>query len=287
LLISISATAFNPIDYQIRRGASESKLLKSPILGRELSGIVVETGSKVTGFSTGDAVSAYVGSLASNGTYAQYISIPQQLAAKKPPGLSFATAAAVSMVGLTALQCVERLKIDKDTSVFIAGGAGGVGTFLIKLLYAKGLRQMFTTAGSKASREHLNSLGLPDPQIIDYRKDSWPREVLEANENALFDVCIDLVGGAVAEICSEILKTNGTYADIANLAGDKARETFFDKGILQLNISNYAYALSGLAEDYRYYGEKLQQLLQLLETQYISEPDIMIVGDFGLETVAK
>lgn len=38
VLIKIRATAFNPIDYQIRQGATESKLLKSPILGRELSG---------------------------------------------------------------------------------------------------------------------------------------------------------------------------------------------------------------------------------------------------------
>jgi len=69
VLIKIRATAFNPIDYQMRQGSTESKLLKSPILGRELSGEIVELGEDVNSFSVGDKVSAYVGSLASNGTY--------------------------------------------------------------------------------------------------------------------------------------------------------------------------------------------------------------------------
>ena len=47
VLIKINATAFNPIDYQIRRGAAESKLLKSNILGRELSGEIIKTGNNV------------------------------------------------------------------------------------------------------------------------------------------------------------------------------------------------------------------------------------------------
>lgn len=40
LLVKIKAVSFNPIDYQIRKGLGESKLLHSPILGREFSGVI-------------------------------------------------------------------------------------------------------------------------------------------------------------------------------------------------------------------------------------------------------
>jgi NADPH:quinone reductase-like Zn-dependent oxidoreductase len=139
VLVKIKAAAFNPIDYQMRRGDSEKKLLKSAILGRELSGIVEGVGEGVERFAPGDMVAAYVSSLASNGTYAEYISIPQQLVAKMPAGLSFEQAASLPLVGLTALQCVERLHLHPKDRVFVSGGAGGVGTILLQLLAIGGI----------------------------------------------------------------------------------------------------------------------------------------------------
>ncbi|OZI09121.1 hypothetical protein BWI93_05680 [Siphonobacter sp. BAB-5385] len=58
VLIRIRATAFNPIDYQMRQGGTESKLLKSSILGRELSGEIVQMGEDVTDFTVGDQATA-------------------------------------------------------------------------------------------------------------------------------------------------------------------------------------------------------------------------------------
>src|SRR5689334_12406429 len=73
VLVKIVATAFNPIDYQMRQGATERKRMHSPILGREFSGVVVSTGKNVSGFVPGDAVMAASGSMGSNGTYATHI----------------------------------------------------------------------------------------------------------------------------------------------------------------------------------------------------------------------
>jgi NADPH:quinone reductase-like Zn-dependent oxidoreductase len=49
----------------------------------------VENGAAVTEFSVGDEISAYVASLASNETYAGFISIPVSLIARKPEIISF------------------------------------------------------------------------------------------------------------------------------------------------------------------------------------------------------
>jgi len=60
VLIRIKAAAFNPIDYQMRLGLRESRLMNSPVLGREFSGIVMKTGSKVSIYRPGDEVMAWL-----------------------------------------------------------------------------------------------------------------------------------------------------------------------------------------------------------------------------------
>lgn len=285
VLVQIKATAFNPIDYQMRQGSSESKLLSSSILGRECAGIVTEIGQHVKDFSLGDEVLAYAGSMGSNGTYTEYISIPQELVARKAYNISFEEACAIPLVGLTALQCYERLNIKHNHTLFIAGGAGGVGTMLIKLLLCNGIDSFITTAGSTESKAHLLNLGVKEHAIIDYQRTGLTERLLAHNLNQPYDYVIDLVGGSLSEVCSEVVKINGLYADITNLATTKAREQLFDKGIIVLNISNYAYSLSRQSYYLKYYGEKLTSLVNMIEVRKLTPPPLHVVGDLTIDTV--
>lgn len=283
VLIRIKATSFNPIDYQMRQGSTESKLLKSSILGRELAGTIIEVGNNVTEFSVGDDVVAYVGSLGSNGTYTEFISVPKELIAIKPATISFEEATAVPMVGLTALQCVERLTPSLSQSIFISGGAGGVGVWVIKLLLAQGINDIVTIAGNQESIDSLLALGLQPDNIIHYKSPNFVQ--LIKNKHQSFDICIDLVGGKISELCSNILKTNGTYVDITALSTANAREELFDKGAIIFNISNYAYALSGKKEDLLYYSTKLTRLFELIGSRKELIPAIHNVGQLSLASV--
>ncbi|MEN7548835.1 NADP-dependent oxidoreductase [Rapidithrix thailandica] len=287
VLIRIKATAFNPIDYQMRQGSTESKLLKSPILGRELSGEIVETGEKVTRLQTGDKVSAYVGSLASNGTYTEYISVPQELVAKNPDNISFEEAAALPMVGMTALQCFKRVDIPKDKPVFITGGAGGVGTILIKLLLAKGNQSVYTTAGNERSIAHLTGLGLPSENIFNYKQDDLTSAVPSRLGEQALEYCIDLVGGKLSELCAGLLDVYGTYVDITFLTTPEARELLFDKANIIVNVANYAHTLKKGEMDLSYYGESLQELFRLIENGNITPAAINTVGELSVDTVKK
>ncbi|ULQ51333.1 NADP-dependent oxidoreductase [Flavihumibacter fluvii] len=287
VLVKIRATAFNPIDYQMRRGDGEKKLLNSGILGREFSGKVAAVGKAVRGFAPGDDVAAYVGSLGSNGTYAQYISVPQQMLAKKPTGLLFAQAAALPLVGLTALQCVERLQLTSEDRVFVSGAAGGVGTILLQLLLHAGIQQITATAGSTESKAHLRSLGLQENQVIDYRQNDLAECVMMAASGKEYDCCIDLVGGTMAELCAAILKVQGTYVDVTYLATEAARSLLFDKATVILNVANYANALCGKPAQLAVYGEKLRALFQRVEANLIKPPLVEIVGNLSDETVKR
>lgn len=284
VLVKIYSTAFNPIDYQMRIGANESKRMHSHILGREFSGVITQKGKSVKDFEIGDSVYCASGSMGSNGTYAEYISVPQQILARMPANISFDQAAALPISALTAMQCCNRLKISPEESVFISGGAGGVGLVLIKILLSQGIKKIVTTAGNPGSKQELINAGLRYDQIIDYKAPNAIPLIIQANGNQLFDYCIDLVGRHMSELCSNILRLNGTYVDVTNLTTDEAHENLFNIGAVVVHISNYAYSLKG---NFSYYGDLLRRITALVEKGVISPSPIQVIGDFELETVRK
>ncbi|MDF2193205.1 NADP-dependent oxidoreductase [Paraflavitalea sp. CAU 1676] len=285
VLIRIRATAFNPIDYQMRQGLNESKLLRSPILGRELSGEIVELGPGVQSFAVGDKVAAYVASIASNGTYAELISVPVPLIAKIPAQLSFEQAAAIPLVGLTALQCVRRIDLARHPSIFISGGAGGVGTILIKLLLSQGHHNLYTTAGSSKSTNHLLQIGLAKSHIIDYTKIGWQETVKTQNNQNLFDIVIDLVGGTMSEISAGLVEVFGIYVNVTALETEKARELLFNKATTVIHVANYAMTLKNSTGALDYYGHSLRELFSKIEQEVISPTEIQVVGNLSVDTV--
>lgn len=282
--IKISAAGFNPIDYQMTENAMERKLLHSPILGREFSGIVSEVGNNITDFKIGDAVFCGSGSMGSNGTYTEYICVPAAIVMHVPENISLDQAAAIPSVGLTALQCINRMKANVNDKIFITGAAGGVGNMLLKLLQAKGYQHLTVTAGNENSIASLHSIGIQNNQIINYRNDDVYKAALALNNNERFDFVVDLVGNEIAAAAARLLKTNGTYADVTNFLTSDSREVLFSRGATILNISNYAY---GLEKKYDYYKNGLAEIASLLKQQLITPPDIEIIGNLEVDTVLK
>jgi len=284
VLVKIRATAFNPIDFQMRRGDAESKRMKSPILGREFSGVVVKKSDDVTGFEIGEAVYAASGSMGSNGTYAEYITLPQEAIARMPRNISFPQAAALPVASVTALQIIHRLNIPPADSVLVTGGAGGVGLLLVKLLLAKGIHRLVVTAGSEESIRQLVAAGCNSKQIVSYRSKEPAAAVLAANDQQSFDYCIDLVGGTMSELCSEVISIHGIYADVTTYTTATARERLFNKGCTQVNISNYAYQLKN---DRQYNAARLNEITALIEAGTITPTPVFNVGTLSVEAVQQ
>lgn len=284
VLIQIKASGFNPIDYQMLENELERKLISSPILGRELSGIVVEKGTEVTQFTIGDEVFCGSGSMGSNGTYTEYISVPEAIVALKPKNISFEQAASIPSVGLTSLQIFKRLKLNPEETILITGATGGVGSFLIKILLAHGIHQMVATVGSPENRQTLMNMGLKNHQIVNYKEENLVENILKANNNQPFDIGIDLVGNYMAEVSAEVLKINGTYVDVTALVTKNAHELLFNKGSLIMNISNYTY---GMVKKYDYYKNSLEEISRLIEHGNIAPPQYKVIGNLSLETVLQ
>jgi len=282
--VKIMASGFNPIDYQMTENGSERKLIHSPILGREFSGIITEIGDEVMEFKIGDAVFCGSGSMGSNGTYAEYICVPAGIAVKKPQNISFEEAAGIPSAGLTALQSFKRMNASLTDSILITGGAGGVGNVFMKLLIAKGFTNFVVTAGNEESIASLINLGVKQEQIINYRKEEIYEAAFSLNGNKKFDIAVDLVGNHVAEIAAKLLKINGKYIDVTNFSTPESRGILFSRGATIHNISNYAY---GVEKQYDYYKNGLTELSDLLENEIITPPNINVIGGLSQETVDK
>ena len=284
LLIKIIASGFNPIDYQMLESGLERKLMHSPILGRELSGIVVAVGEKVKDFKVGDAVFSGSGSMGSNGTYAEYIAVRESIVVHKPDFLSFEQAAGIPSVGLTALQSYNRMKLKKTDSVLITGAAGGVGALLIKILLANKHYNFVVTAGNEESILALNEIGVKDSQIINYKTEDVEISALTKNNNRKFDFVVDLVGNRIGEIAARLLKSNGIFLDVTALSTKNSREVLFNKGAVIMNISNYVYAVD---ENFAYYKNGLLELLRLMQNNSVTPPNIEIIGKLNIDTVTQ
>ncbi|WP_269237225.1 NADP-dependent oxidoreductase [Flavobacterium flavigenum] len=171
VLVQVHSAGVNVIDILIRNGDFKLFLPMKPpfLLGRDVAGIVIKTGAKVTKFKVGDEVYSSSGDH-HLGTYAEYISIAENDVAFKPKNLSMEEAASIPLVGLTSWQAlVEIGKIKKGQKVFIQAGSGGVGAFAIQL--AKHLGAFVATTTSSKNTYLVKSLGAD--LIIDYKTEDF------------------------------------------------------------------------------------------------------------------
>lgn len=213
MLVEVHAAAINPVDNMIAAGVFKPILtFELPaIMGSDLAGVVVEVGSRVTRFKVGDAVFANVFDLGT-GSIAEYVAVPEAVAAPKPVNLDFVQAASIPMVGLTSWQALkERANLQPGQQVFIPAGSGGIGTFAIQ--FAKYLGARVATNTSHANLQWVRSLGADE--VIDYTQ--------QAFENVLsgYDLVLGTIRGGAVEKSVQILKPGGK---IISLVGplDKA-----------------------------------------------------------------
>jgi NADPH2:quinone reductase len=285
--IRVKAVSFNPVDYQIRKGQSESRRLRSMILGRDLSGSVDAVGEDVRDLKVGDPVFSYVCDLASSGTYAEYVSVPAELVARKPASLSHEQGAAVPVAGITASLALSKAQAGETKSVFLAGGAGGVGTFAIRLARRLGVRNLVTTAGKAKSRAYLiEQCGLSDDQIVDYRDGDFVERARKANGGG-FDVALDLVGGAMLSACCALLAVDGNLASITEAPGLDDFEVLFQKNASFHSVGANAYSLIEDRAAWRRYREMLEQLAWQFDSGALRPPPIEVLGTLSPEVVKE
>jgi NADPH:quinone reductase-like Zn-dependent oxidoreductase len=203
LLVRVRAVSVNPLDGKIRRGElrllSGARFPKTP--GIDFAGLVEAVGAKVAGFTVGDRVFGFPGSMR-KGTLSEVVSVPAASAAKIPRGLDDVGAASISMVGLAALQAFRDVAhVTPNERVLVNGATGGVGLMLLQLARLRGahVTAVASTKGVAVARQ------FGAEQVVDYRSESI------ADSRDRFDVVFDTSTRLPFSAARRLLEQRGRY----------------------------------------------------------------------------
>lgn len=217
ILVEVKATALNRADILQRMGKYPPPQGASPVLGLEISGIVVEKGSKVFKWKIGDKVFGLI----PGGGYAQFAVIHEDMAVRIPDNLSFEQAAAIPEVFLTAYQSIVWLaELKAGEYILIHAGASGVGTAAIQIARELGAKIIITASAEK----HFICRELGAEILIDYKNQNFKDVVLKATNNYGADVIIDFIGAKYFKDNIDSLTRDGRLILLATLSGGKVED---------------------------------------------------------------
>jgi NADPH:quinone reductase-like Zn-dependent oxidoreductase len=209
VLVAIRATSVTRADAHLRAGLpfvqrfqSGLRRPKRRILGHELAGEVVETGSAVTEFAVGDRVFGALPYLGlRTGSHAEFMAVPERWPLTRiPEGLSFEQAAGVADGAFCALNGMRPVTVEgKDVLVY--GASGSIGTAAVQLASHFGAR--VTAVCNTKNVELVRSLGADE--VIDYLQEDFTKN------GKTYDVIFDAVGKESFRRCKASLKRGGFY----------------------------------------------------------------------------
>jgi NADPH2:quinone reductase len=206
------AAGLNFIDVYHRTGLYPPPV-KPFIPGSEAAGDVIGIGEGVTGFSVGDRVAYVVG----YGNYAAERNVPAKSAVKLPDGISYETAAACMLKGMTAQYLLRRTyRVEKGDTILVHAAAGGVGLILCQ--WAKHLgATVIGTVGSPEKAELARANGAH--HTIDYRKEDFVARVGEITGGEKCAVVYDGIGKATFPASLDCLRPLGMFASFGSASG--------------------------------------------------------------------
>jgi NADPH:quinone reductase-like Zn-dependent oxidoreductase len=193
VLIRVRAAGVNPFDWKVADGAleGERKHRFPLILGFDAAGVIERIGAGVTELAEGDEVYGYLFKpVMGGGSYAEYVSAPASIVARKPESVGFAESAALPTPGLAAMDLVDAVDLREGETVLVVGATGGVGSYAVQLAARRGARVIATAR--RANETFVREFGAAE--TIDYTREDLVGAVLVAHPDgieAIIDVASD------------------------------------------------------------------------------------------------
>jgi NADPH:quinone reductase-like Zn-dependent oxidoreductase len=180
---------------------------KRTVPGMDLAGTVAALGEGVEGLAVGDPVVGI-----GVGTYAEYAVAPAAKLVSRPATLPVEQAAALSISGLTALQAVrDHAHVESGERVLVLGASGGVGSYVLQVLRARGAHITAVCRGERADVVW----GLGADEVIDRTTEDWWRR------DERWDVILDGGGNAPLRTLRRHLTDHGRLVIIGGEGGGR------------------------------------------------------------------
>jgi len=252
VLLEVKACALNHLDIFVRNGLPGIEIPLPHILGNDIAGVVKEVGELVTWAKPGDEVMVQPGvscghceaclsgqdnlcreydilGYRRNGGYAKLVAVPGANLIPKPAELSWAEAAALPLVTVTAWHMlVTRADVQPGEDVLVHAAGSGVGSIAMQSAKLRGAR-VLTTASTDEKLAKARELGADE--TINYSRDDWPKEVKRLTDRRGVDVVVEHTGAATWPGSIASLKNNGRLVTCGATSGYDAhtdlRQVFY------------------------------------------------------------
>jgi len=205
--VAVRAASVNPIDWKAISGVMSGGKPKegTGFVGYDAAGVVDEG---VTGVSVGDEVFGR-----GSGTQAEYAVLDAWAA--KPPSIDWAVAAAAGVAGETSERTLRLLDVDAGDSLFVDGGAGGVGAVAVQMALARGTKVI--ASASEANHDYLRELGAT-PVVYG----QGLAERVRAAAGGPVDAVLDVAGKTPIEELISLVAEPSQVVTIANYTAGQA-----------------------------------------------------------------
>jgi NADPH:quinone reductase-like Zn-dependent oxidoreductase len=175
------------------------------VLGRDVAGTVVATGSAAQRFTVGDSVFGVA-----TGSFAEYAKAKERKLARAPDALSPAEAAVLGISGMTALQSIDAADVKAGSTLLVIGASGGVGSYAVQIARGRGAR--VTGVSRAAKSDFVRSLGAE--RVIAYDSAS------DDDYGGPYDAIVDTGGDTALSRLRSMLAPRGTLVIVGGEGGD-------------------------------------------------------------------
>jgi NADPH:quinone reductase-like Zn-dependent oxidoreductase len=206
----VRAASVNPIDWKAISGAMSGgqPMVDTGYLGYDAAGVVDEVGDGVTGVAVGDEVFGR-----GQNTQAEYAVLDSW--AVKPPSIDWAVAAAAGVAGETGERGLRLLDVNAGDTLFVDGGAGGVGAATVQMALARGAKVI--ASSSEANHDYLREIGATP---VGYGEGVAER--VRAAAGGPVDAVFDVAGKTPVEELISLAPEPSQVVSIANFAAGQA-----------------------------------------------------------------
>lgn len=241
VLLKVEAAALNRLDLWVLEGWRGLNLKLPHVMGSDGAGVVAEVGADVTGFKAGDRVAVNPGvyptavpaihlgreNMATgyhilgehvDGFAGDYVAVPARNLLHLPEHVSFAQAAAASLVYLTAWHSlIKRGQFRASETILIVGAGGGVNTASIQIAKLAGAKTIYVVGSTDEKLAQAEALGAD--VLINRNKEDWSRAIYKLTNKQGVDVVVDNVGEATFQSSLRALARGGRLLTVGNTSG--------------------------------------------------------------------
>jgi len=208
--IAVRAASVNPVDWKVLAGAmSGGQPLAGPgYLGRDAAGVVDQVGEGTAGVSAGEDVFGL-----GQDTQAEFAVLDSWAA--KPPSIDWAVAAGAGVAGETSERGLRLLGVKAGDTVFVDGGAGGVGAVAVQMAMARGATVI--ASASEANQDYLREI-----RAVPVRYGEGVAGRVRAAAGGRVDAVFDVAGKTPVQELISLVSEPSQVVSIANFAAGQA-----------------------------------------------------------------